>query len=163
MPTPKLVASLASNRSRSPAPNDKKVFGSSADKGIYLKLSSGSRGTRGSASTDQSSCQRLNKMAGRVGAWSSAWTDWSAPATPPPDKIRAAMQAWVLNRVSTGITRQKVRLLYDSQHRFICRSTNEFRRRSLRETGPSPIHDHRFYRAPLIRLHRRSWPWLAFH
>src|ERR1700688_2973425 len=69
---------------------------------MYLRLSRGSRGTRGSARTDQSSCQRLNKMAGRGGgAWSSAWTDWSAPATPPPDKIRAATQAWVLNRIDS--------------------------------------------------------------
>src|SRR5882757_3498762 len=68
---------------------------------MYLRLSSGSRGTRGSASTDQSSCQRLNKMAGRGDAWSSAWTDWSAPAVPPPDKIRAATQAWVLNRIDS--------------------------------------------------------------
>src|SRR6202790_5226517 len=116
---------------------------------MYLRLSRGSRGTRGFASTDQSSCQRLNKMGGRVGAWSSAWTDWSAPATSPPDKIRAAMQAWVLNRVCSGITRQKVRLLYDSEHRFICQSTNEFRRCSPRGKGPPPIHDPRCDKVPL--------------
>src|ERR1700675_2259293 len=99
---------------------------------MYLRLSSGSRGTRGSASTDQSSCQRLNKMAGRGGgAWSSAWTDWSAPATPPRDNIRAATQTWILNRLCTDVARY-VRLFYDSEHRFICQSTNESRRYSLR-------------------------------
>src|ERR1700748_2732826 len=34
---------------------------------MYFKLSKGSRGTHGLASTDQSSCQRLNWMAGRLG------------------------------------------------------------------------------------------------
>src|ERR1700722_7497969 len=37
---------------------------------MYFRLSNGSRGTRGSASTDQSSCQRLNMIEGRWGAWS---------------------------------------------------------------------------------------------
>src|SRR4029077_14266023 len=38
---------------------------------MYFSESSGSRGTAGSASTDQSSCQRLNRMLGR--ALSCAW------------------------------------------------------------------------------------------
>src|SRR5580698_1973713 len=37
---------------------------------MYFRLSNGSRGTRGSASTDQSSCQRLNVNEGRRGTWS---------------------------------------------------------------------------------------------
>src|SRR5580704_5935569 len=34
---------------------------------MYFRSSNGSRGTRWSAKTDQSSCQRLNMIAGRVG------------------------------------------------------------------------------------------------
>src|SRR5258708_927971 len=40
---------------------------------MYLSSSSGSRGTSGSASTDQSSDQRLNAIAGRSAIWASAW------------------------------------------------------------------------------------------
>src|ERR1700722_6465959 len=37
---------------------------------MYFRLSNGSGGTRGSASTNQSSCQRLNMIEGRWGTWS---------------------------------------------------------------------------------------------
>src|ERR1700677_5198490 len=54
---------------------------------MYLSPSNGSRGTAGLASTDQSSCQRLNRMAGRAGAAPSAGDVVSCPQA--ADAVRA--------------------------------------------------------------------------
>src|SRR5690348_13954952 len=66
-PTPKSTASLASKRSRISAPNETYVSGLVAESETYLRSSNGSRGTEGSARTDQASCQRLNMIEGRCG------------------------------------------------------------------------------------------------
>src|SRR5476651_1150019 len=88
---PKRGASFTSSRSRRLAPRDRYEPGSPPS-GMYFNLSNGSFSTQGLASTDQSSCQRLNNTDGRFSAHVVARVLVAAGAVVSSVSARAASQ-----------------------------------------------------------------------